>query len=71
MPKAPAVHIQDDRFPSRVLCGTPLEKVAKGGRVCSDTTPPAVVDDRGSCNAATCVTCLMVWRRRSTSSPVA
>ena len=64
MPKAPAVHIHDDRFPSRALCGTPWEKVTKGGRAASDTNPPAVVDEQGSANAATCVTCLAVWRRR-------
>lgn len=58
-----AVHIQDQRFPTRALCGRPWE-LARGGRIASDTTPPVVVDERGSVNPANCVTCLDVYRKR-------
>ncbi len=71
MPKAPKddvrVHIHDERFLTRALCGTPWSSVEQGGRVASDTDPPVIVDEtgeKGSAKAATCVTCLAVWRRR-------
>jgi hypothetical protein len=67
MPKAAAVHIQDDRFLTRSLCGVAWTRVVDGGRIASDTDPPVVVDEAGSAAAATCRTCLAVWRRRVTS----
>lgn len=64
MAKTPTVHIQDERFADRVLCGTPWAKVTKAGMPRSDTFPPAVRDEEnGSVNAATCYTCLTIWRR--------
>ena len=56
------VHIQDEQFTLRSLCGHDWNRV-RGGRVASDTEPPVVTDDAGSVNAVTCRTCLAVWRR--------
>jgi hypothetical protein len=65
----PVVHIHDEAFPSRALCGITWTGPIRGGRVASDTTPPVVVDEAGSANAATCRTCLSVWRRRLAGRP--
>lgn len=68
-PRKPRVHIQNPRFQTVTLCGQPWE-LSKGGRVASDTTPPAVIDEEsGSVNAATCSTCLLQWRRRRSVAP--
>ncbi len=58
-----AVHVQDEAFPQRALCGASWGNL-RGGRVASTTVPPVVVDEAGSANAATCLICLAVLRRR-------
>ena len=64
----PVVHIQDERFPSRALCGITWLAL-RGGRIASDTSPPVVVDEAGSANVATCKTCLAMWQRRLAGRP--
>jgi hypothetical protein len=68
-PKPDRVHIQDTKYLHRALCGEPWEQVIKGGRIASDGFEPPVVQDKetGSTDAATCKTCLAVWRRRLAS----
>ncbi len=55
---APKIHIRSTRWTSLTLCGLKWEGRVSG-RIASDTTPPAVVDDdSGSVYPATCVSCL-------------
>lgn len=57
------VHIQDQIFKTRSLCGRAWVKI-KGGEPRSDTDPPAVFNEEtGSVNAATCQQCCLVLRR--------
>lgn len=63
MPYQPRVHIRDERFPSRAICGLVWTKAEHGGRVASSTSPPVVVNDEsGSVNPATCLQCLSLFR---------
>jgi hypothetical protein len=63
-PKPALVHIRDEQFTSRALCGIDWHR-ARGGNVASDGfDPPVVRDEAGSVKACTCKTCLAVWRRR-------
>lgn len=65
------VHIQDQQFPTRALCGLTWER-ARGGRLASDTSPPVVFDEEsGSVNAATCGQCLLALRRLLGRKPAA
>lgn len=59
-------HIQDPKFSTRALCGLAWERVRRGGRMASDTTPPVVVsdDERASVNVASCAQCVLALRRR-------
>lgn len=67
-PKPPPVHIRDEQYPVRALCGYEWRQVVAGGIVASEGfEPPVIRDEDGSCKAATCGTCLRVWRRRVTS----
>jgi hypothetical protein len=57
------VHIRDERFPSRAICGKAWSVSVRGGRVASDTTPPVVFDEeRKSVNPASCSKCLELLR---------
>jgi hypothetical protein len=59
--KPETVHIQSQSCPSQTLCGTAWP--VRGGRVASDTSPPVVIDERGSVNPANCLTCIAVYQR--------
>jgi hypothetical protein len=60
---APKVHIRDERFPSRAICGMTWSAPIRGGRIASDTSPPVVFDEeRKSVNPASCVKCLELLR---------
>lgn len=60
----PKIHIQDPTFKNRALCGQPWARVKSGGRVASDTDPPAVFNEEtGSVNPATCQQCCLALRR--------
>jgi hypothetical protein len=60
----PRVHVQDEKFPDRALCGLEWAK-CRGGRIASTTEPPVVFDEEsGSVNAASCQQCLLALRRK-------
>lgn len=62
--KTPArIHIQDEDYPLRALCGKPWLE-AHGGRIVSNTLPVVRDDESGSVNQVTCRVCLLQWRRR-------
>ncbi len=61
------IHIQDQQFKMRALCGLAWDR-ARGGRAASDTEPPIVHDEEsGSVNPATCFQCVLAYRRRLAS----
>jgi hypothetical protein len=62
--RKPAVHVQDSLQPFLALCGRRWDLCERGGEPASDTVPPAVRDDRGSVNQATCRDCCAVFQRR-------
>lgn len=62
-------HVQDTIFPTRAMCGLPWERVKRGGREASDTSPPVVVSDRGSVRPASCAQCVLAIQRRLARKP--
>lgn len=57
------VHVQSEQFLTTTLCAKEMNKV-RGGRVCSDTDPPYVKDERtGSVDQATCLVCIAKWQK--------
>lgn len=62
-PRPDLVHIQDERFEVRTLCGKPWRQ-AKGGRVASNTDPPVVTNERGSVYPLSCKACLLIWNQK-------
>ena len=68
MAYTPRIHVQNEQFLTNTLCAKELARV-KGGRVCGDTDPPYVKDERtNSVDLATCVVCIAKWRKLLVSS---
>jgi hypothetical protein len=60
------IHVRDETFPSRALCGRDWRPDVRGGRIASSTSPPVVVNDEtGSANALTCAVCWARWRAKN------
>ncbi len=69
MNKPAKIHIQDQRFKTRALCGRPWDK-ARGGRVASSEVEEQLVvhnEESGSVNPATCEKCVKLYRERLAS----
>ncbi len=62
--REPSVHIQDQQFKTRALCGKPWTKKTVGGRAAGDAPPPIVVSEKGSVRPANCETCIGLYRKR-------
>jgi hypothetical protein len=61
----PRVHIRDEQFLSRSLCGQPWRGARSAGRPCSDSDPPYVTNDEsGSVSQTTCLKCIELYRAK-------